>query len=93
MLRKGGSDTGSSDDAVARLGGIVTSNRWPDRPVVPTSALVATLRFVGSWVVFWLPFLYLPLLAGGLRGQESTVFFGLLALHAVALVARIRRTG
>jgi len=90
VTRKGGSDAGASDDAVARLGGIVASVQWPDRPVVPASGLAAALRFVANWVVFWLPFLYLPLLAGGLAGQESTVFFGLLVLHAATVLARVR---
>jgi hypothetical protein len=33
-----------------------------------------------------LPFLYVPLLFGGLGGNEFAVFFGLLGLHLVALV-------
>jgi hypothetical protein len=33
-----------------------------------------------------LPFLYLPLLVGGLDGQQTTVFVGLLLANAAALV-------
>ncbi len=44
------------------------------------------LRFVSFWVAIALPFLYLPLLYGGLSGQQAIVFVGLLALNGVALV-------
>ena len=33
-----------------------------------------------------LPFLYVPLLVGGLDGQQTTVFVALLLMNAVALV-------
>ncbi len=43
------------------------------------------VQFVGFWAAISLPFLYLPLLSGGLDGAELTVFVGLLALNVVAL--------
>jgi hypothetical protein len=50
------------------------------------AVVVAPLRFVAFWVAVALPFLYLPLLAGGLDGAKPTVFVGLLLINAVALV-------
>ena len=49
--------------------------------------VTAPLRFVGFWAAVALPFLYLPLLYGGLQGHEVTVFLGLLALNALSIVA------
>ena len=49
--------------------------------------VAAPLRFVGFWAAVALPFLYLPLLIGGLDGQETLVFGLLLTLNALALVA------
>ena len=48
--------------------------------------LVAPLRFVGFWAAVSLPFLYLPLLVGGLSASEVYVFVGLLLLNVVAFV-------
>ncbi|WP_380678032.1 hypothetical protein [Salinigranum sp. GCM10025319] len=48
--------------------------------------VAAPLRFVGFWAAVALPFLYLPLLLGGLEGGETFVFGLLLALNALALV-------
>ncbi|SEO66283.1 hypothetical protein SAMN04487948_10447 [Halogranum amylolyticum] len=48
--------------------------------------LVAPLRFVGFWVAVSMPFLYLPLLAGGLDAGEVYVFVGLLLLNLFAFV-------
>ncbi|MDS0240856.1 MULTISPECIES: hypothetical protein [Haloferax] len=48
--------------------------------------VAAPLRFVGFWAAVALPFLYLPLLFGGLEASEFTVFGVLLALNALALV-------
>jgi len=50
------------------------------------AVVVAPLRFLAFWVAVALPFLYLPLLVGGLDGQQTTVFVGLLLINAVALV-------
>lgn len=47
---------------------------------------VAPLRFVGFWAAVAFPFLYVPLLMGGLEGSEATVFLGLLVTNALALV-------
>jgi tryptophan-rich sensory protein len=48
--------------------------------------VAAPLRFVGFWVAIALPFLYLPLLFGGLDGQQALVFGLLLTVNALALV-------
>jgi len=52
----------------------------------PVGALAVPLRFVAFWTAVALPFLYLPLLAGGLTGSEPTAFVALLLANAVALV-------
>jgi hypothetical protein len=49
--------------------------------------LVAPIRFVGFWAAVSMPFLYVPLLAGGLEANEVYVFIGLLLLNLVAFVA------
>ncbi|WP_433624965.1 hypothetical protein [Halomicrococcus sp. NG-SE-24] len=49
--------------------------------------VLAPVRFVGFWSAVVLPFLYLPLLLGGLDGTEWTVFLSLLALDCLALLA------
>jgi hypothetical protein len=50
------------------------------------AVVVAPLRFLAFWTAVTLPFLYLPLLVGGLDGQQVTVFLALLAVNAVTLV-------
>lgn len=50
------------------------------------AVVVAPLRFLAFWAAVALPFLYLPLLVGGLDGQQTTVFVSLLLANAVALV-------
>lgn len=45
------------------------------------------LRFVAFWAAVALPFLYLPLLFGGLEAGQLTAFAGLLGAHLFALVA------
>lgn len=58
-----------------------------ERPLRLGFELVAApLRFVGFWAAVALPFLYLPLLFGGLEASDSTVFGALLAVNALALV-------
>ena len=61
-------------------------------PVVPGRAASLTLRkgtllvrVVAFWTAVILPFLYLPLLFGGLEG-DATLFAGLLVLNAVTLL-------
>lgn len=49
-------------------------------------AVATPLRFVAFWTAVALPFLYVPLLVGGLRGQQALVFTGLLLLNFVAVV-------
>lgn len=48
--------------------------------------VAAPLRFVGFWAAVALPFLYVPLLLGGLQGSETLAFGLLLATNALALV-------
>jgi hypothetical protein len=48
--------------------------------------VAAPLRFVGFWLAVALPFLYLPLLVGGLSGSQLEVFVGLLGLNVLALL-------
>jgi hypothetical protein len=50
------------------------------------AVVAAPLRFIAFWAAVALPFLYVPLLAGGLEGQQALVFVGLLAANAAALV-------
>lgn len=57
------------------------------RPLQHGARLVAApFRFVAFWAAVALPFLYLPLLYGGLSGQETLVFGFLLALNALTLI-------
>lgn len=48
--------------------------------------VTSPVQFVGFWTAVSLPFLYVPLLYGGLAGEEAAVFLQLLCLNAVALV-------
>jgi hypothetical protein len=49
--------------------------------------LIATpLRFVSFWAAVALPFLYLPLLYGGLEGQQALVFGTLVSINVVSLI-------
>jgi hypothetical protein len=50
------------------------------------AVVAAPLRFISFWAAVALPFLYVPLLAGGLEGQQAFVFVSLLAANAAALV-------
>jgi fatty acid desaturase len=62
--------------------------RVPDEQQLPTGVklVAAPLRFVGFWAAIALPFMYMPLLYGGLQASELTVFVALVALNALALV-------
>ncbi|MDS0299438.1 hypothetical protein NDI76_11860 [Halogeometricum sp. S1BR25-6] len=44
------------------------------------------VQFAAFWLAVALPFLYMPLLYGGVHGEQATVFGSLLALNAAALV-------
>lgn len=44
------------------------------------------IRFVAFWLAVALPFLYLPLLYGGLQGGQTTVFGSLVALNTLSLL-------
>ena len=58
----------------------------PETLPKPVAYLAVPVRFVAFWIAVALPFLYLPLLVGGLRGSGPTVFAALLAANLVALV-------
>ena len=49
--------------------------------------VTAPLRFVAFWVAVALPFLYVPLLFGGLQGEQVVAFAGLVGAHLLALIA------
>jgi len=65
-----------------------TAGRTPGRDTLRRGAALAAvpLRFVGFWAAIALPFLYLPLLYGGLQGDQVLVFCGLLAANVASLV-------
>lgn len=44
------------------------------------------VQFAAFWLAVALPFVYLPLLYGGVQGEQVAVFGTLLALNAAALV-------
>ena len=48
-------------------------------------AVAPPIQFLGFWAAVSLPFLYVPLLSGGLAETELTVFLGLLSAHVAAL--------
>ena len=48
--------------------------------------LLAPVRFVGFWLAVALPLVYLPLLAGGLSGWQTTTFVGLFTLNVLSLI-------
>ena len=58
----------------------------PETLPQPVAYLAIPVRFVAFWIAVALPFLYLPLLVGGLQGSEPAVFAALLAVNLVALV-------
>lgn len=49
-------------------------------------SVLAPLRFLSFWAAVLLPLTYLPLVHGGLTGNESTVLAALVVINAVALV-------
>lgn len=51
-----------------------------------STVITPPLRFLGFWAAVILPFLYLPLLYGGLDSQRATVFVALVLANALALV-------
>jgi len=55
------------------------------RSAVDTAA--KPFEFAGFWSAVLLPMAYVPMLVGGLAGEQRAVFGLLLAAHAVALVA------
>ncbi|SFR55775.1 hypothetical protein [Halogeometricum limi] len=58
----------------------------PDSVRVGLKLVAYPIQFVAFWLAVALPFLYLPLLYGGLSGGQATVFGSLLALNAAALI-------
>ena len=69
-----------------RLGRVRDALSAHSPEATPLGVLAAPLRFVAFWTAIALPFLYLPLLIGGLTGGEPTVFGALLLANAGALV-------
>ena len=63
----------------------------PAGPLMYAESAVKTLtkpfQFAGFWSAVVLPFVYAPILVGGIAGGQRLTFVGLLALHAVALIA------
>jgi hypothetical protein len=62
----------------------------PDLSTLADSAADAVRKpfeFAGFWSAVALPFVYVPMLAGGLATGEQSAFVFLLASHALALVA------
>ena len=49
--------------------------------------LTKPFQFAGFWSAVVLPFVYAPILLGGVAAGQRTTFVGLLALHAVTLLA------
>ena len=43
-------------------------------------------RFVAFWAAVALPFLYVPLLFGGLQGEQAAAFVSLVGAHLLALI-------
>lgn len=78
----------SNSSPAAPIDRLPRSQELADSRLVRLSlaVVVAPLRFLAFWTAVALPFLYLPLLAGGLDGQQATVFVGLLLMNAVALL-------
>lgn len=61
---------------------------YRDRLAPLQTVLAWSIRATAFWLAIVLPFLYLPLLLGGLDTQaEQLAFVGLLVLNVVALVA------
>ena len=52
----------------------------------PVAYLAAPIRFVAFWAAVALPFLYIPLLAGGLQGSEPVALATLLIANVAALL-------
>lgn len=70
-------DTSPADEALSVGSGLTA------RPAVRKGTEL--VRVAAFWTAVVLPFVYLPLLADGLEG-DATLFGGLLALNAVALL-------
>ena len=49
--------------------------------------LTRPFEFAGFWSAVLLPFVYVPMLVGGVAAGQQTTFIALVALHAVALIA------
>jgi hypothetical protein len=68
----------------ARLREVIATT--PDTVRFGLKLVAYPVQFVAFWLAVALPFLYLPLLHGGLRGGQATVFGSLLAVNVAALV-------
>ncbi|RLM57084.1 hypothetical protein DVK02_04620 [Halobellus sp. Atlit-31R] len=74
----------SGSEQIGRVREVIESP--PSSLRAPIAFLAPPVRFVSFWAAIALPFLYVPLLAGGLEGSEPNAFVALLAVNAVALV-------
>lgn len=70
--------TETADDRTATLQSLAESAVRP---------LQAPIQLAGFWSAILLPFVYAPMVVGGITPGQQPTFLGLLALHAVALVA------
>ena len=70
--------TGSARETIADLPSLVDAT---------AETLRKPFEFAGFWSAVALPFVYVPMLAGGLAPGEQSAFGLLLAAHAVALIA------
>ena len=67
----------------SRLGDVFSTDALRSGVEIVTTPL----RFVAFWAAVALPFLYVPLLFGGLQGEQMVAFIVLLGAHFLALVA------
>ena len=70
--------TDSADDSAATLLTFANS---------AAETLTRPFEFAGFWSAVVLPFVYAPMLVGGVAAGRQMTFIALIALHAVALVA------
>jgi hypothetical protein len=70
--------TGSASQTIADLSALADS---------AAEAFRKPCQFAGFWSAVALPFVYVPMLAGGLTASQQSTFALLFAAHAVALVA------
>lgn len=82
--RAGDPATGSSATGSSATGGSATGGSAFGTS--PLEMATGPIRFVGFWAAVALPFLYVPLLWGGLSGSQTIAFGALLAGNLLALI-------